>query len=1389
MKNKFIVLLICMYSLSIAQTGARLWEAIPDAAVRAAGKRVIIPKKYKTFRTSFTDLKNVLLQAAAETTTELKNSATVIELPMPDGNLQRFRVVNTPYLAPELAAKYPEIQTYSVMGIDQPGTYGKLDITSFGFHGMLYGTAGTIFIDPYSRDNNENYISYYVDDFEKNIKAKCATEQLPNEQKSPGDVNAICAGTDLRTYRLAISCTGEYAIAATGVPTPTIGQVLSAVTTTIARVSGIYEKEVSIKFTLIATTNSLLFTNPATDPFTGNSNDQILIGESQHVIDSIAGDGNYDIGHTFSTGAGGLAGVGVVCTTGKKGRGVTGSTSPVGDPYDVDYVCHEFGHQFGCNHSYNQCTGNATQHAGTMVEPGSGITIMGYAGVCAAKDNLDLHSIPYFHSTSFDELMAYSNTGAGNSCAVKTATANKAPVVDAIPTRTIPKLTPFDLIGKATDPDKDPLTYSWEEVDDNSTPHDLGLAAPYFKSNPPSADSNRVFIPMANVLLGQTSIKGEYLPADPQTLNFRLTARDNKGGVCYNSGKLVIANTGPFKVTSQSTASTWNACKTEKVTWDVAGTDQAPINTPTVDIFFTTDGGHTFIPVVTGVPNNGSCNITVPTVTTTTGRVIIRGVNNVFFAVNAANITVTGLCANFEASINGIQKTNIEKGDALVYKDLSAGNPTSWSWKFEGGTPATSSNQNPTITYNIPGTFKVELTISNGTGNNTIVKKNYVTVGATYNKGQAYTCISIDSARNIWAGTNKAGVFFLNKKASPNATQFSVLPFSGNFDPTKFIVQSIACDSLGNTWVGHGGLGGTTGNSGGMERIDYNNTATIQHYASTSQTQCFQLGVNDGLATRNVQCVVVDRKNTVWTAHRYHDLTSSPNYYVTPGSFSYKAAGGTIFTTKSTWEDRVNGMEPPELPYPAYNCNPPANKTAQTRTCNAIACGKDEVWVSVYAYEAINGAVFPARILRYDLSGKYIGPSIDFNTVGATPGGVFNGIYINKRGDAWVTLSAGKGFAVKIDGSWKYISPADMPCIFPSGATINQNAIWGNKFGNVFIGTNKGLIVYNGDGNVGSASSYSFYALKKDNGANRSVTGGVSERDSIQWIASDDGIVRAVIGRYDMTAGDIDYTSCHNADMNAVEAAIKSGEGNKSYHDYSIVTVICDKKSTKYPDRCNAEFVYGMLKNDSKLTSPMPVDYPQNVLDLYRGERNVPFTFATQGPFLSAIIALTDAGLTAEQENFNPKTVTSCDSFRLYGNVSSVVMHTLYDVGPTHRYFKDCNWLWLTSPIIAWDFLNSMDDYCGDQLQSVKYDPIRKFANDKTKTIVNYTAKGHILYPGKVETTVVEECGVVKTIVKGVGLQYCGDNCRGQLMGKANEILGTFLFKSVNRRLKEEFEK
>ena len=1389
MKKKIALLLICFGNFLIAQTN--LWTPVSESSISFKGKRLIIPLKYKTFQVNLPALKSNLLNAPHEKNTKLENSGSILELPMPDGSVKKFKVIESSVMDPALAAKYPDIQTYNVMGIDQPDMHGKLDLTPFGFHGMLLGKNGTVFIDPYTQGNTEIYMSYYTIDFVKNTKLICDQEKLVNPNYHHATTTPVCAGTQLRTYRLALACTGEYAVAATGTVNPTKGQILAAVVTSINRVDGVYETEVAIKLVLVANDTALLFANAATDPYYNSTTDSVLLKESQTIIDSLVGSANYDIGHTFSTGGGGLATLSCVCTAGIKARGETGSANPVGDPFDIDYVAHEMGHQFGATHTFNRCTAHQTQSPGTMVEPGGGVTIMAYAGICGASDDIAPHSIAYFHPVSFDQIMAYTTTGNGAACATTTTSGNTPPAVANVLNYTIPKSTPFQLTGSATDANNDVITYSWEETDNNSSPHNLGTAAPYFRSFTPVLEPVRTFPAMDTVMKGLTSTLGEYLPATAQTLNFRLTARDNKmggGGVCSATSQVTIAAAGPLIVTSQATPVTWSACSTQTITWNVAGTDVAPISATSVDIYITLDTGKTLSPIVTNVPNTGTCNITVPTLTTTHARIIVKAENNIFFAVNAAYITISGLCADFQASVSGILKTTVDNGGVVSFTDLSAGNPTGWNWTFEGGTPATSTTQNPAITYNAPGTYSVMLIISNGTSKDTVTKKNYITVDATYNKGTAYTCIAIDTNANIWAATNKLGVYFLNKKANAGATQFTELTFSAS-DPTKFVMQSIACDSLGNTWIGDAGQGSSSAVGGGLECINYNNPTSVKHYIRSDATECITGNTNDGLATRNIQCVVVDKKNTVWCAQKYDDLTVSPNYYVSPGSFSYKASSSTAFTTRSTWSDHQNGVEPAELPYPAYVCNPTINQTPQTRTCNAVAAGPTEVWVSVYPYQAINGTSFPARILRYDLSGNFIAPAIDYTTVGVpTAGGVFNGIYLTPKGDAWVTVG-NKGFGVRINGAWKFMSLTDMPCIFPAGAVINQNAIWGNKFGNVYIGTTAGLIVYNGSGNVNSAGSYSFYALSRDAGTARSITGGVSEKDSIQWIATNDGIVRTVIGKYDMTKADVDYTSCNNTDMNAVEAAIAAGENNKSYHSYQVTTIICDKKTSKYPDHCTADYVYSMLKNNVNYTAPTPPDYPTDVMDFYKqANGGVLFTLLTSSPFEKAFDTLTTASLLATQNSANPQTVISCSPqpYKLYNNAKAIVARYLYKQGPCLRYFQNCSWL--AGVAVPFDFFNSMDDYCGDQLANVQYDPIWIFANDKKKIITNYTAKGHILYPGKVERTVVEECGVVKIITRGVGTQYCGDNCRGHLMGQANIILGKYLFNAVDQRLKTAFE-
>ncbi|MES2138285.1 MAG: zinc-dependent metalloprotease family protein [Bacteroidota bacterium] len=746
MKQFLLLIAFAWANFSNAQTAKSVWVPVTEKNVDKSGERVIVPQKYKTYHLSTDEFKITLFNAPHEDNVSLKNSSAIVELPMPDGSIKKFRIVESPIMASELSVQFPDIKTFNIMGVDMPGTFGKLDWTVFGFHGMILSATGNIFIDPYCRNNKADYISYYTSDFVKDPSKKISEGVLENGIIDPPPANPnqlIIAGANLRKYRLALACTGEYAQAATGVNSPTTSQILSAVTTTVNRVDGVYETEVAVKLILVANETTVLFGNPNSDPFSGNSNGNVLISESQSVIDNNIGSSNYDIGHTFSTDGGGLAQLGVVCKYGQKARGITGSPQPVGDPYDIDYVSHEIGHEFGAYHTFSSgggsCSGN--NEPGVMVEPGSGVTIMAYAGICSPND-LAPNSIPYFHTISFDDIMTYSNTGFGNGCATTIPTGNHAPVVTAPATFTIPKSTYFSLTGSATDADSDPLTYSWEEIDNNSTLQSIPTTtAPFFRSYPPIPVPTRMFPKLSVILAGATSTLGEYLPSSAQTLNFRLTARDNRmggGGVNYAGTQVVIASSGPFIVTyPTATGITWASNSTQTVTWNVASSNTAPVNCANVNILLSTDGGNTFTTVLSNTPNDGTESIIVPSQVSikTTCRIKVEGAGNIFFDVSNNNFTISASTGPI-SPIADFTANNVLPciGATVTFTDQSAGLPTAWAWTFSpssvtfvGGTSA--SSQNPQVQFNAAGPYSVTLVATNTqptNASNTMAKTNYI---------------------------------------------------------------------------------------------------------------------------------------------------------------------------------------------------------------------------------------------------------------------------------------------------------------------------------------------------------------------------------------------------------------------------------------------------------------------------------------------------------------------------------------------------------------------------------------------------------------------------------------------------------------------------------------
>jgi hypothetical protein len=736
MKHKIIVTMIVVLVLSVlglsdwgfssrAQIGSAvppngLWQAIDENQIVSAGQRLIIPERYRTFRANQTALRQLLAQAPMEFTAAAKTSQVVLSVPMPDGALSRFRIEQSPVMQAGLAARFPNIKTYRGKGIDDPTATARFDLTPEGFHGIVLRPGGTVLIDPYAKNDTANYITYFKRDVTKTSRFQCHVSELSPELVVPpvlttksttatsaasgGETNLVVpTGNTLRTYMLALAATAEY-VNVFRQPTDTDQQAkeraLVQMVIIMNRVNGVYERDLAMHMTLIDRELDIIYTNAATDPYT-NDDGSAMLDENQANLDSTIGSANYDIGHVFSTGGGGVAQLRVPCKAGQKAFGVTGLPNPTGDVFAIDYVAHEMGHQWGGNHTFNgvaeSCGSPLQRNNAASMEPGSGSTIQGYAGICSTQD-LQPNSDDYFHIKSLEEITTYTTgTGTnheGNTCDDETATGNTVPVVDAGANYTIPKDTPFMLTATGSDTDGDALTYAWEEYDAGgltgaSPPDDDqdGRPKPIFRSYDPKTSPSRMFPSLQYILNNANQpptfytcglrirvqgndvpipcLTGEALPSINRVMNFQVTARDNRasgGGVSSDLMQVTVVNTsgatvfGPFNVTQPNTNVTWTGLSTQTVTWNVANTNMAPVNTANVKISLSIDGGNSF-PVVlaASTPNDGSQAVTVPNIATNAARIKVEAVDNIFFDISDANFAITAIdCAtNFALASNG----------------------------------------------------------------------------------------------------------------------------------------------------------------------------------------------------------------------------------------------------------------------------------------------------------------------------------------------------------------------------------------------------------------------------------------------------------------------------------------------------------------------------------------------------------------------------------------------------------------------------------------------------------------------------------------------------------------------------------------------------------------
>ncbi len=654
MKAKLFILTLFISFALTAQNS--LWKSSYEPLDQTVVPQDRIPAQYKSLEVDFAALQNDLLKAPGF---KNKTGSTVhINLPDENGNLIDFTVYKSNTL-PNQLKQQSGIQTYRAYS--KHGDIASIVTSMFGLHaGILRPGKPDLIIEPASRDLNNVIV------FSKSAlppkSFECYTEDIaPSVDLSKSSIKID--DQVLRTYRFAIGTTGEYSqyhvnrainlgiIPSNATDSQKKDAVLSAVAVTVDRLNSVYERDLGVTLELVPNERDVIFLDPNTDPY-DNSDIISMLDNNTTVLNNNIGTNNYDGGHLFTTYAGGgISGLGIICSS-QKGRSVTGSTSPIGDGYDIDYVAHEIGHAFGCNHTFaNSCNNN--RNLSTSVEPGSGSSIMAYAGVCSP--NVQLHSDDYFHVISIAEAGNFISNYA--TCSINTNIGNHAPSINVLNYGNvyIPKSTPFLLHATATDADGDALTYCWEQIDavtnsstTNWVPNATHTNGPEFRSYDPTTNTNRYFPRVVNIVNNTYQNTWEVLPEVNRTLTFAITVRDNHAGggqTPFDYVQFSIdQNTGPFRVTNMSNGETLQAGETKTITWNVAGTDGGLVNCPTVDILFSADNGVTFpYTIASNIPNNGSAQFSVPGYENTNlGRFMVKAHNNYFFDLAHGRFTIQG---------------------------------------------------------------------------------------------------------------------------------------------------------------------------------------------------------------------------------------------------------------------------------------------------------------------------------------------------------------------------------------------------------------------------------------------------------------------------------------------------------------------------------------------------------------------------------------------------------------------------------------------------------------------------------------------------------------------------------------------------------------------------
>ena len=695
MNKKLLFVIVAFCAISFAQKKPS-WSEVDKLTINFSEKtrRSVLPLDYKLYNFDYESFVQKLVNVPQRDTFK-GVSNIIVSIPHPNGELVEYRILEASTFEPSLQERFSEIRSFVGQGVKNTGDVIRFSVSPYnGLSAMVRSVDSqeTFIIDPFSMD----YKTVIV--FEKSKSTKqagfiCSTEDAVKEfgpaiEKSGNSILNNADDSSLRRFKMAQSCTAEYSNYFGATSAAQVNLVLAGFNASYTRCNGIFEMDFNCTMQLIATTTNVIYYDAVTDPYSDAAagSGGAWNAELGATLQSVIGNANYDIGHLFGAdGGGGNAGcIGCICSAdNSKGTGFTSPSDaiPEGDFFDIDYVAHEIGHQLGGNHTW---THGGNEGTIAQVEPGSGVTIMGYAGITGATD-VAAHSIPVFHAVSIQQI---TNNIKAKSCATIVNTGNAVPVPSASATKTLPIGTAFKLTGTATDANAgDVLSYCWEQMDDNNAtttyPSTTATTGVAFRSYMPENQGTRYFPRLVDYLAnGVNGNQWEKIPTVARTVNFRMTVRDNKpGGGNNESVNTVVtfdATRGPLAVTSQNTAGiNYTQGSSQTVTWSVNNTNLMT-GAANVNIKLSTDGGLTYTTtLLANTPNDGSQAVTIPNVFAPYCRILIEPTANDFYAINSTDFaigySVSTICTDYTRTLTS--GNVITAQTPLAYQNFSLNVP------------------------------------------------------------------------------------------------------------------------------------------------------------------------------------------------------------------------------------------------------------------------------------------------------------------------------------------------------------------------------------------------------------------------------------------------------------------------------------------------------------------------------------------------------------------------------------------------------------------------------------------------------------------------------------------------------------------------------------------